>query len=157
MLKAFVKIFTLFKAVAIGKRIVTELAFGITGNKDILANAGITCVSNFSKSIISKMESVKKAGKEIIGMLQRSIMTGKRDLNAVGVNLLNSFSSGIGSKIGFLSSVGSKIGGIFAKGLAGCSSMLVGVGAKLIAVLMVTLSNPCLLYTSDAGDDYSLV
>lgn len=147
LLKAFVKIFTLFKAVAIGKRIVTELAFGITGNKDILANAGITCVSNFSKSIISKMESVKKAGKEIIGMLQRSIMTGKRDLKVVGANLLNSFSSGIGSKIGFLSSVGSKIGGIFAKGLAGCSSMLVGVGAKLIAVLMVTLSNPIGLAT----------
>lgn len=142
LLKAFVKIFTLFKAVAIGKRIVTELAFGITGNKAILAKAGIQSVSAFTQSLLKNKNALVKEGQRIVKILQMSITIGKHNLKTTGANLINSFNSGIGSKMGVLSSIGGKVGSIFAKGLSSCSSMLAGVGAKLLSVLTITLSNP---------------
>lgn len=141
LLLAFIKVFLAFKGLAIGKRLVTEIAFGITGNNAILRKAGIESINVFTKFLLSKSKTLKKIGIDWSDQIRIGLMFGKENFGKSAKKLMAEFSKNLKNGTGLLSVTTSIIGNLV-KGLTAGAGKLVLLGGKLVGVLATALSNP---------------
>lgn len=147
--KALLKLFLAFKAVKVGKQIISQIAFGITGNMGILEKTGISATNAIANVIISKKLTIKNAGKHLVGELGFGLAHGADIIKESASKLTTAFSAKIMStKIGYIG--GSMVGKI-AGGIGLGLSKITVVGGKILTTLGGALANPVVLGVAGAG------
>lgn len=120
IVNALLKIFLAFKAVSVGKKIVSEIASGLLKNSSL----------------------VKTATKKLIDDMILNFNTHKPIFLSQAKSLIATFTSGLNNASGGLISAGSGLLGKLTAGMTGAFGKITAIGGKIIATLVSVLSNP---------------
>lgn len=140
LLKAFVKIFTLFKAVAIGKNLVSQLASAIVGKKNLMVNAAKALINEFCLYAKVYKAPLMSTAKSLIHNLTQPIIKSKNLVANSGKSLVTTLINSIKSTN--IGSAGISVIGKFTSSITGCLGKVASVGLSVIAKLVAVLSNP---------------